>query len=55
MDINQILKMAGISNDAIAQLMGVKSLLDKLPKEKQAEVMGRFIEDLQNAVKENGK
>ena len=51
-DLNSIMKMAGISTEMVDQLMGVKNMLDKLPKETQVKLMTDFTDSLTNAVKE---
>ena len=51
-DVKAIMKMAGISPEMVDQLNGVKTMLDKLPKEKQVELMTDFTDALKEAVKE---
>lgn len=47
-----LLRMAGISQESMQQLMAVKAHLDRLPQEKQREIVGKFVQELQDAVKE---
>lgn len=49
--MDNLLKMAGISSDELNQLMALKSMLDKLPKDERTRVVTNFINELQDAVK----
>lgn len=51
-DLNSIMKMMGGAkeNPALNQILGVKAMLDKLPKEEQVRVMTRFVDDLKESV-----
>lgn len=49
--MDNMLKMAGVSSDELNQLMSLKKLLDKLPKEEQTRVVTNFVNELQDAVK----
>lgn len=50
-NMNSIMQMMGNSPE-LQQLMTLKNMLDKLPKEKQTELVGNFVNSLQEAVKE---
>lgn len=52
MNINTILKMAGIDEGLVTQLMTVQTMLGKLPQEKRTEIMTNFVNELENAVRE---
>ncbi|MEG2936558.1 MAG: hypothetical protein RR844_08735 [Clostridium sp.] len=55
MDMNSIMKMMTKNvqqNPALNQLLTLKNMLDKLPREKQEEIVGNFVTTLQEAVKE---
>lgn len=55
MDMNFMMKMLGQSlekNPSLQQLLTLKTMLDKLPREKQSELIGNFIKELEEAVKE---
>ncbi|MEG1743916.1 MAG: hypothetical protein RR246_07090 [Clostridia bacterium] len=55
MDMNSLMKMMGKNiqqNPALNQLLTLKSMLDKLPREKQEEIVGNFVKSLEEAVKE---
>lgn len=51
-DINYILKMAGVNPEVVNQVMTMKSMLEKLPKEKQTSLVNNFINSLKEAVSE---
>lgn len=51
-DTNQLFKMAGIKPEVINNLMAAKAMMDKLPKQKQVEIVSDFIKALEMAVKE---
>lgn len=58
MDLGSIMKMmnGGKDNPVLNQLMGIKTMLEKLPKEEQVRVVTNFVNELQLAVnKAEGK
>ena len=55
MDTNFLMKMLGQSiekNPALQQVLALKTMLDKLPADKQKKIVSDFVEQLENAVKE---
>ena len=56
MSFDFVMKMLGKNlenNQAIQQLLILKNMLDKLPEEKQLELISDFVSKLQEAVKES--
>lgn len=54
MDMNFLMNMIGKNmeqNPALQQLLTLKAMLDKLPQEKQKELVTNFVKDLEKAVK----
>ena len=54
MDTNFLMKMLGQSmekNPALQQMLALKTMLDKLPVDKQKEIVGNFVKELEDAVK----
>ena len=55
MDNNFLMKMLSKNleqNPALQQMLTLKSMLDKLPVDKQQKIVGDFIKELEDAVKE---
>lgn len=50
--MDNLLKMAGINQDQLNQLMAVQNMLQKLPKEEQTRVLTNFVNELNDAVKQ---
>lgn len=51
-NVDYFLKMMGVSKEDYNQLTTLKSMLDKLPKDKKVELIGNFIKDLEGSIKE---
>lgn len=52
-NVSNILSMTGMSKEMIEQLTTIKSMFDKLPKDKQVELVTNFTDALTEAVKEH--
>ena len=55
MDNNFLMKMLSKNleqNPALQQMLTLKSMLDKLPVDKQQKIVGDFVKELEDAVKE---